>query len=253
MKKLLISILIILLLVLCGFTVIKGFSIGNFTVLGLSDIKAKNEELDLAIGEATKLASTEYPKALTDIETDLKKLSEEKKNYEDMITVSSDGEVQQASQFQKYEIESLWVKIGNHATSEGVVMKMDLVKTSVENNYNLSFTVNGSYIGITDFITDIENDSQLGFKIEEFTMVPSSSTSDLQATFVCKDITIKDVSNSTVSKPIINNNSETNTDTNNTNQNTTNTNNTNNTKTNNTNNTNSTNTANTSNTTNTSK
>lgn len=43
MKKLLISILIILLLVLCGFAVTKGYNIGNFTVLGVEAIKEKNE------------------------------------------------------------------------------------------------------------------------------------------------------------------------------------------------------------------
>ena len=94
-------------------------------------------------------------------------------------------EVKQATQFQKYEIESLWVKIGNHAKSEGVVMKMDLLRGTGDDNYNLNFTVNGSYIGITNFISNIENDSQLGFKIENFSMVPSSSTTDLQATFTC--------------------------------------------------------------------
>ena len=43
MKKLLISILIILLLVLCGFAVTKGYNIGDFTVLGVETIKEKKE------------------------------------------------------------------------------------------------------------------------------------------------------------------------------------------------------------------
>ena len=52
MKKLLISILIILLLVLCGFAVTKGYNIGDFTVLGVETIKEKNEQLDESIGQA---------------------------------------------------------------------------------------------------------------------------------------------------------------------------------------------------------
>ena len=79
-----------------------------------------------------------------------------------MVTISTGDEVKQATQFQKYEIESLWVKIGNHAKSEGVVMKMDLLRGTGDDNYNLNFTVNGSYIGITNFISNLENDSQLG-------------------------------------------------------------------------------------------
>lgn len=193
MKKLLISILILLLLLLCIFAVTNGIKIGGINILGISEIKNKSNKLDEDIQIATKLASTDYQKTLTDMQTNIKRLEEEKKNYEDMVTVSTDEQVKTASQFQKYEIEYLWTTVGNHATSEGVVIKMDLVKTAIENNYNLNFTVNGSYIGITDFISDIENDSVLGFKIEDFKMEPNNDTSDLQATFICKDITIKDI------------------------------------------------------------
>ena len=92
----------------------------------------------------------------------------------------------------------MWVKLGNHATSEGATMKMDIVKGSStsENMYDLNFTVNGSYISIIDFISDIENDSTLGFKIENFHM--SGSGDSLQATFVCKEISIIDVNESQV-------------------------------------------------------
>ena len=82
MKKLLISILIILLLVLCGFAVTKGYNIGDFTVLGVETIKEKNEQLDESIGQATKLASTDYPKAISDTEADLKKLQKIKTTKE---------------------------------------------------------------------------------------------------------------------------------------------------------------------------
>ena len=121
-------------------------------------------------------------------------------------------------------------------------MQMDVIKgnSSTQDMYNLKFTATGSYISITDFISAIENDSTLGFKIEEFKMNPSSSGSDLQATFVCKDIAIKDVSQSTTTTP------SPSTDT------STNTNNTTNTTTNNTNSNSTSNTSNTTNTTNTS-
>ena len=84
--------------------------------------------------------------------------------------------------------------MGNYATSEGVVIRIDVVNGSASEVYNLKFTATGSYISITDFISDIENDSTLGFKIEEFKILPASSGENLQATFVCKDISIKDVS-----------------------------------------------------------
>ena len=54
----------------------------------------------------------------------------------------------------------------------------------------MNFTVNGSYVSITDFIYDIENDSKLGFKIDDFKMNPSTENS-LVATFTCKEVPIK--------------------------------------------------------------
>ena len=198
MKKLLILILIALLVALSIFIVIQGVNIGSLEILGVKGIQSKSSQLDEKIQQAGKLAEKDYQQALNDVKTNTKKLQEEKKNYEDMTQISEDGDIQTANQIEKYEIETLWVKLGNHATTQGVVMKMDVKKGSAQDIYDLQFTATGSYISITDFISAIENDSSLEFKIEEFKLVPSSSGSDLQATFVCKDIAIKDVSQSAV-------------------------------------------------------
>lgn len=198
MKKLLILILITLLVTLSIFIVIQGVNIGSLEILGVKGIQSKSSQLDEKIQQAGKLAEKDYQQALSDVKTNTKKLQEEKKNYEDMTQISEEGDIQASSQIEKYEIETLWVKLGNHATTQGVVMKMDVKKGSAQDVYDLQFTATGSYISITDFISAIENDSSLGFKIEEFKLVPSSSGSDLQATFVCKDIAIKDVSQSAV-------------------------------------------------------
>lgn len=215
MKKILISLLILLLFVLNFIGITKGIQLFGLDILSIEQIKEKNANLDTKIGQATTLASTDYPKVLSEMEANLKKLEEEKKNYEDMVTISTDDQVQLANQYQKYEVEYLWTIIGNHATKEGVVIKIDIVAASGENNYNLNFTVTGSYIGITEFISDIENDSALGFKIENFLMKPGASTQDLQATFICKDIVIKDINKSTAtSNRNVTNNSTQNQETN---------------------------------------
>lgn len=234
MKKLLILILITLLVILSIFIVIQGVRIGNLEILSYTQIQQKNSDLDAKIQEAGKLAEKTYVEAVKEVETNAKKLQEEKKNYQDMTSISDESDVQVANQIEKYEIETLWVRIGNHATTQGVVMRMDVVNGSsgVQDLYDLRITATGSYISITDFISAIENDSTLGFKIEEFKMIPSGD--DLQATFVCKDIAIKEISAIT---------DTTQTDANTTNNtNTTNSANTSNT-TNNTNTTNTTNTA----------
>lgn len=234
MKKLLSLILIALLLALSIFIVLQGFSIGNLEVLSYKGIQQRSMELDEKIQEASKLAEKDYKQAVSNVNESSKKLEKVKNQYIEMTTVSTEGEIQQANQLQKYEVETLWVKLGNYATSEGAVLRMDIVNgtTAAKDTYNLKFTVNGSYISITDFISDIENDTALGFRIEEFKLVPSGDT--LQATFVCKDIVIEQVtqiSNENIGKTEDGNNTNntngTNTNNTSTNGNTTNTNSTN--------------------------
>lgn len=202
MKKLLIIVVIILILILTGITIINGLQIGGINILGVKEIKQKNDELNTTIGQATKLASTDYQKKINDLNDAIKKLETEKQSYQDMVSVSTDNQIDVANQISGgYRIDYLWVQIGIHAKSEGVVMKMDVARSSsgAEDVYNLNFTATGGYVNITEFIQDIEDDSKLGFKIEEFRMLASSEgTNTLQATFTCKDIKITGISNNTV-------------------------------------------------------
>ena len=202
MKKLLITAIIILLIILTGITMIKGINVGKLSVLGIKDIKKEDEQLNTTIQQATKLASTDYQKKINDLNDQIKKLENEKQEYEEMVNVSTESQTQTANQFLGgYKIEYLYVRIGTHAKTEGVEMKMDVSRSSAgtEDTYNLNFTVTGAYARIAEFITDIEDDSSLGFKIEEFKMLADSSsdTSTLQATFVCKDVKIEGFSSTT--------------------------------------------------------
>ena len=196
MKKLLISVIILLILILTGITIVKGIELGPLKVLGILEIKDDNDKLDDKVKQATKLTSTDYQKAIDDLNDAIKQLENQKNNYEDMVNVSTDSQVEAANQTYNNTIDFLFVRIENHAKSEGVTMKMEVTRSStgVNNVYNLNFTATGSYTGIEEFITGIEDDSKLGFKIEDFSMVASSQSGDqLEATFVCKDITIQGI------------------------------------------------------------
>lgn len=229
MKKLLISIIIILILILAGITIINGVEIGNLKILGITEIKKQNEDLDNKIKDATKLASTDYQKKLDDLDKIVKEFEKTKTSYEDMVNVSTDSEIESANQYGVYEIGMLWIELGNHAKSEGVTMDVsakDLTEIDTNSiteadkkyNCNLYFTVTGTYAGIAGFIENIEDDSKLGFRIEEFKMIPSSEENNiLQATFTCNDIIIRGVSTNSTA-----NSATTNTDTANSENNTTN-------------------------------
>ena len=71
---------------------------------------------------------------------------------------------------------------------------MDVKKGTGTDLYNLDFSIQGTYAHITTFITTIENDSKLSFRIYNFKLVPGSDNINLKATFTVKDINIDDSS-----------------------------------------------------------
>ncbi len=248
MKKTLLILLIILIVVLGLYTVLHGYTIGPLKVLSFYGITKKDNELDQKINDLTKLSTVEYKKKKDTLEENSSKLQDAKQKYQDMVQVNVGDDVEITRQLQEYEEEYLWTRIGNHAKTEGVTLKIDITRAftpeieednnkdkkenttgnttntanttnttnadntskdnekqeNTENNeekdssdmlYNLKFTASGAYVSIADFIYDIENDTSLGFKIEEFLI---SSTEDLDgkkivATFTCKDIRINNI------------------------------------------------------------
>lgn len=217
MKKLLLSIIFVLILILSGIIAIKGIGIGNFTVLGITQIQERNNNLDIKLQEATKLASTDYKNNQKKLDESVKQLQEKKDELEEKTNTSAEDYLNgSTTTISPYKIDYLWVTIGNHAKVEGVTMKMDTSKNekeypgndkiTVEKDkiyyYDISFTVTGNYVNISEFIIDIEDDSSLGFKIEDFKMISSDDNgSVVQATFKCTDIPIKGASNS-VATPV---------------------------------------------------
>ena len=223
MRKLLIGILIIVLLVLAGYVLIDRINLGSLEVLGIEAIVEKNDELDQKILDGTKLATVTYQEKLDTLNSANRQLQQEKQAYENYV--SADNGTGAVSQIQSYEVEYLWTKIGNYAKREGVILKMDVaVNNAVVGTYDLNFTVTGTYVGITEFIYDLDNDSSLLFKVENFKLLPngqettakkeegkkeknsekeetSQKTSTLIATFTCKDISIN-IDSSSISQNI---------------------------------------------------
>ncbi len=199
MKKILILLSIILLCVLTVFTVLKGIHIGDFSILGIYEIQDEDAKLDKKVKQATKLASTDYKNQMLSIEQDVKDMQEEKQKYEDEVAASTESEFAAVVQKQKYSIDKLWTKIGTLATDEGLDAKFVYKKGTLQaapseqkefNYYTIEFEVTGSYIGVSLYISDLEDDSELGFKIEDFKMKPEGNGDTVKATFTVKDIAI---------------------------------------------------------------
>lgn len=190
MRKLLLTILLIVLIILSGYMLFAKLEIGNIEILGIKTLMNENDKLDSAIATTTQVATIQYDSALKTLETASQGLLKQKEEYDNyIINSSNNGAINK--QIQSYELEYLWIKIGNYAADEGVTLKMDVaVNNATLGTYNLNFSAIGTYIQITEFIYDLDNDSSLLFKIEDFELKPNNSESNLIATFVCKDISI---------------------------------------------------------------
>lgn len=184
MRKLLISLLLILVIVMTALCIKNGISIGPLQVYGVSQIKALNNGLNAKIDEANG-ANASYTGSLSKLKKDISSLIATKEECLNKINLSTESQLEDATQTKNYTIEYLWSKIGNHATKEGVVIRFDVVSGTVEGYKTLNFKVTGNYLSITNFITALENDSTLEFTIDNFQMNKG------EATFTVKDVKIK--------------------------------------------------------------
>ena len=188
MRKILISILVCLLLIGSAFFMVNGISKVN--IKGIKGLSKKNEQIEQKISDLSNVISVTYANTESNLKRTANTLQDSKTEYENQAALSNSLSPSYASQLETYDIDYLWTKLGNYARDEKVVIKIDLVASGTSTNlYNLNFTTTGDYVNITNFIYEIENDSKLGFKIDEFKMNSSGDT--LTATFSCKEVPIK--------------------------------------------------------------
>lgn len=222
MRKILLGLVTIFLLGFAIYIAIYGVNLGNIKINSIIAIKEENNKLEQKIENATKLKNTDYTQGLASLENSYKKLMTEKDKYAQMLELGVDENGQSLNKIPKYETETLWITIGNYAKKEGVDLKIQpTLNNSISKTYDLNFTVTGGYIQIIDFLYDIERDTTLIFKIDNFKMVPGTSTDQLVATFTCKDVKVNISENLDQSSTQTDNNANANTNTsNNTNNNT---------------------------------
>ena len=205
MKKLLMIILAILLIWLTYVLVLKDITIANWNNKSVGDIKGLNENLKEQIGVATQLNNQDYPNAIENIDKSIEDLKIAKEKYDNKIANLSNNVELGIVKIKEYKIERLWIVLENYAKDENVELKLEIMDSATQGAYDLNVTVIGSYIGITDFIYDIEKDDTLGFKILNFKLVPNTTvtTSDqtnttatvdankLRATFTIENVGIE--------------------------------------------------------------
>ena len=211
MRKILMIIMIVLLLALGYVILMDGIQISSFQISSIKQIEEESQNLKTKIEEINTLIDVEYPKKISNLKTASNNLETARSEYLKYTNLSTDAEILEAMQKKSYAIEFLWARVGSHARNEGINLKFEIVSSSAgANNVNdIKFTVDGSYIAITNFIYALENDTELNFRIENFKLLPYQNEI-LQGTFTVKNITIE---GNSLTQSIITDNTENQTNT----------------------------------------
>lgn len=180
-------ILLFIFLALIIFASVHGIEIGSFKVLSVQQLLQKNEDLNGKIATASDLTTIDYEQSKATLEQTYEKQQIEKQKYEELMGLT-DSNSKQVFETKQYDVGYLWKVIGKNATKRNLKIGMNVQKTTGQNLYDLNFSVSGQYPNTIQFITDIENNSDLNFRIYNFKMTGSGDA--VSSTFSVKGINI---------------------------------------------------------------
>lgn len=187
MKKILLSSLVVIMLIILFVTISNG--VHAFNVPGIKEVSESSNNLTQKIGEAKELSTTQYDNAISELNTAKASFQKEKQNYDELLSYSSKQDYTLVGQETKYPRETIWIKLGVYAKENNLKVKYEFVETNTLGKYDINFTVVGQYIEIIDFIYSIEDDDDLKFIVENLTMIPAENN-NVQATFKTSNVTI---------------------------------------------------------------
>lgn len=179
MKKILISVLIILLLILSYFSLAKGITF--LKIKSINNVKTASDKLENDFNEANELSNKTYPTEVEGLENAIKQLKIAKQEYENKSLYSTDENSIGTMEIKTYKIHYLWTILGNYKEDRDLEsLTLDLKSTSNKDVYDLEFTLVGTYTNITDYLYDIENDEELNFEIKNFDLSSSIISTNTQ-------------------------------------------------------------------------
>lgn len=217
MFSIILSISIILLIV---FTLVDI----NLGVVKFSSVKSliqKHEDITNSENDLIK-AETTYGTTLNKLETEKSNFETEKQKY-NAITNETIDIVKNIKTEEKYSIEYMWIRLGNYArvnnlsivlvepggseitstetnnstsktvssdsTNEVINTTSNLMTPTTTNSTLFKIQVTGSYIDVSSFVFEVENDKELRFKLDNIVMEYVSGTT-IKATFNVKNLVI---------------------------------------------------------------
>lgn len=180
-----------------------------FKIYSTSSLDAKKEELEKEQANLD-LKRTEHKTALKNLESAKSDFSKQKEKYE-AISDATIASLKEATRGEEYNLEYMWIQLGNYAKANN--LKISLYekeettssddKTKTESNTSassskesedsiletLKIQVVGTYLNVSEFIFNIENDNTLRFKLDNIRM-EYSEKNDIKAIFDIKGLSL---------------------------------------------------------------
>lgn len=182
------TIIILISIIVLAISVFYGINIKKIKVLSISQINEENNKLYDKIEEASDLAIKEYNNKVEKLSDTFNDYITVKEKYEQLVGFDDDKSLNKYES-KKYDISYLWRTLGNYAEKRNLTLGIDVQNSDKVNSlYSFNFTVSGEYVKIIEFVTDLENDSDLYFRIYDFKI--SGSGTKLTATFKVENINI---------------------------------------------------------------
>ena len=160
MKKILVIFIFLVFMVLIGISLKFGISIGNFRIASIEETIKSYSELENKIDKAND-ETRDYQELVSKINANEKLISTVKQEYTETLKEAKNN----STKLKTYTKEYAWSKIEESAKKHGVNLKMS-IEDYTDISKNLDITVTGPYLGIANFMYDIENN----FKVSNFNM-----------------------------------------------------------------------------------
>jgi hypothetical protein len=204
MRKYLLLIALVIVAIIFFVIMFFGIKIGNFTIVNsYKDIETLSNEKNTLLAELNYKNNNDFSAKKLALESAVDEYNTKKSKYDASVAAGEITDSDIYNSMDLYDVDFLWTTIGNYATEAGVTLQFDVTRsstaTAITSDYvmcDLSFTVTGEYISITDFIYSLENDDTLGFEINDFSMEKGGE--NLQAIFKVKEVPVNNKNISSV-------------------------------------------------------
>ena len=178
MKKILAILMFLVFIILIGISLKFGISIGKFKISSIKSTIESYKELENKIDKSND-ETREYQELVSKINANEKLISTVKQEYKETLNEAKNNK---SINLKTYTKSYIWNKVEEAAKKQGVNVKMDIEDfTEISKNFNI--TVTGPYLGISNFIYEIEND----FKVSNFNIKKDEAKFQLKNIKILED------------------------------------------------------------------